>query len=158
MEKCVFVFEQVVYFIRKRSSVMVKITSTKNKDILKGTNAADTLIVKHSQVTVDAGKGKDRINVNSGSKHKVYGEAGNDTIIVAAKAGSGSKFYGDDAKNKLTGKDTFTINGGKKNYFYGGKGVDTFNVNGGSTNYRDWQDQYRDRCCKRFQCFQKQYW
>ena len=101
----------------------------------KGTNAADVLTVKHSQVTVNAGKGNDKINVNSGSSHKIYGEAGNDTIIVASKAGSGSKIYGDDAKNKLTGKDTFTINGGKKNYFYGGKGVDTFNVNAGTTNY-----------------------
>ena len=114
---------------------MAKKTSVKNKSTLAGTNAADVLTVKHTQVTVNAGKGNDKINVNSGSSHKIYGEAGNDTIIVAAKAGSGSKFYGDDAKNKLTGKDTFTINGGKKNYFYGGKGVDTFNVNGGTTNY-----------------------
>ena len=114
---------------------MAKRTSVKNKSTLPGTKAADTLTVKHSQVTVIAGAGKDRINVNSGSKHKIYGEAGNDTIVIAAKAGSGSTIYGDDAKNKLTGKDTSTINGGKKNYFYGGKGVDTFNVNGGSTNY-----------------------
>ena len=114
---------------------MAKKSSTKNKSILAGTKAADTLTVKHTQVTVNAGAGKDRINVNSGSKHKIYGEAGNDTIVIAAKAGSGSKIYGDDAKGKLTGKDTFTINGGKKNYFYGGKGVDTFNVNGGTTNY-----------------------
>ena len=114
---------------------MAKKTSTKNKDILKGTNAADVLTVKHTQVTVNAGKGNDKINVNGGSSHKIYGEAGNDTIIVAAKAGSGSKFYGDDAKGKVTGNDTFKINGGKKNYFYGGKGVDTFNVNGGTTNY-----------------------
>ncbi len=114
---------------------MANKTSTKNKSALTGTNAADTLTVKHTQVTVKAGAGKDRINVNSGSGHKIYGEGGNDTIVVAAKAGSGSKIYGDDAKNKLTGNDTFTISGGKKNTFYGGKGVDTFNVNGGSTNY-----------------------
>jgi Ca2+-binding RTX toxin-like protein len=114
---------------------MAKRTSAKSKSTLAGTNAADVLTVKHSQVTVKAGKGNDKINVNNGSSHKIYGETGNDTIIVAAKAGSSSKVYGDDAKNKLTGRDTFTINGGKKNYFYGGKGVDTFNVNGGSTNY-----------------------
>ena len=114
---------------------MAKKTSVKNKSTLTGTKAADVFTVKHSQVTVNAGAGRDRVNVNRGSGHKIYGEAGNDTIIVAAKAGSGSKFYGDDAKNKLTGKDTFTINGGKKNCFYGGKGVDTFNVNGGTTNY-----------------------
>ena len=114
---------------------MAKKSSTKNKSALIGTNSADVLTVKHTQVTVNAGKGNDKININSGSSHKIYGEAGNDTIIVAAKAGSGSKFYGDDAKGKLTGKDTFTINGGKKNYFYGGKGVDTFKINGGSTNY-----------------------
>ena len=110
-------------------------SSTKNKSTLTGTSVADTLTVKHTQVTVNAGKGNDKINVNSGSSHKIYGEAGNDTIVIAAKAGSGLKVYGDDASNKLTGNDTFTINGGKKNYFYGGKGVDTFNVNGGSTNY-----------------------
>ena len=114
---------------------MAKKSSTKNKSALKGTNSADVLTVKHTQVTVNAGKGNDKINVNSGSSHKIYGEVGNDTIIVAAKAGSGSKIYGDDVKGKLTGKDTFTINGGKKNYFYGGKGVDTFKINGGSTNY-----------------------
>ncbi len=114
---------------------MAKKTSTRNRSTLTGTKAADTLTVKHTQVTVKAGAGKDRINVNSGSSHKIYGEAGNDTIIIAAKAGSGSKIYGDDASNKLTGNDTFTISGGKKNYFYGGKGVDTFNVNGGTTNY-----------------------
>ena len=114
---------------------MAKKTSTRNRSTLTGTKAADTLTVKHTQVTVKAGAGKDRINVNSGSSHKIYGEASNDTIIIAAKAGSGSKIYGDDASNKLTGNDMFTISGGKKNYFYGGKGVDTFNVNGGTTNY-----------------------
>ena len=114
---------------------MAKRTSIKNKDILKGTNAADVLTVKHSQVTVNAGKGNDKINVNSGSKHRIYGDAGKDTITVGAKAGTGMKVYGDDAKGKLTGNDTFNINGGKKNYFYGGKGVDTFNVNAGTTNY-----------------------
>lgn len=113
---------------------MAKKSSTKNKSILAGNKAADTLTVKHTQVTVNAGAGKDRINVNSGSKHKIYGEAGNDTIVIAAKAGSGSKIYGDDAKGKLTGKDMFTINGGKKNYFYGGKGDDELIGQGG----KDW--------------------
>ena len=59
---------------------MAKKTSTKNKDILKGTNAADVLTIKHSQVTVNAGKGNDKINVNSGSSHKIYGEAGEEGI------------------------------------------------------------------------------
>ncbi len=114
---------------------MAKMTSVKNKSKLAGTNAADVLTVKHTQITVNAGKGNDKINVKSGAGHKIYGEAGNEMIVIAAKAGAGSKVYGDDAKGKLTGKDTFTINGGKKNYFYGGKGVDTFKINGGSTNY-----------------------
>ena len=114
---------------------MAKRTSTKNKTTLNGTNAADTLTVKHSQITVNAGKGNDKINVTKGSSHKIYGEAGKDTITIGAKAGSGTKIYGDDAKNKLTGNDTFNINGGKKNYFYGGKGTDTFNINGGTSNY-----------------------
>lgn len=114
---------------------MSKKTSVKNKTTLKGTNVADTLTVKHQQITVNAGKGQDKININSGSKHKIYGEAGNDIISIGVKAGSGSKIYGDDAKNKLTGNDTFNINGGKKNYLYGGKGKDTFNINGGTSNY-----------------------
>ena len=116
---------------------MSKKTSVKNKTTLKGTNVADTLTVKHQQITVNAGKGQDKININSGSKHKIYGEAGNDIISIGVKAGSGSKIYGDDAKNKLTGNDTFNINGGKKNYLYGGKGKDTFNINGGTSNYLD---------------------
>ena len=113
---------------------MAKKSSIKNKSILEGTKAADVLTVKHNEITVTAGKGKDKINVNSGSKHKIYGEAGNDIITVKSK-GTGMKVYGDDAKSKLTGKDTFNINGGKKNSFYGGKGADTFNINGGTTNY-----------------------
>ena len=109
-------------------------TSIKNNSTLTGTDVADTLTVKHQQVTVKAGKGNDKIYVNKGSTHKVYGEAGKDTITVKS-TGTGMKIYGDDAKSKLTGNDTFNINGGKKNYYYGGKGVDTFNVNGGTTNY-----------------------
>ena len=114
---------------------MAKKTSTKNKDILKGTISADVLTVKHSQVTVNAGKGNDKINVTKGSRHKIVGEAGNDTIVIAAKAGSGSKICGDDVKSRLKGNDAFNIKGGKKNYFYGGKGADTFTVNGGTVNY-----------------------
>lgn len=114
---------------------MAKKSSTKNKDVLKGTNVADVLTVKHSQVTVNAGKGNDTINVTKGSKHNIYGEAGKDTITIGAKAGTGMKVYGDDAKGKLTGNDTFNINGGKKNYFYGGKGADIFNIYGGTTNH-----------------------
>ena len=113
---------------------MAKKSSIKNKSILEGTKAADVLTVKHNEITVTAGKGKDKINVNSGSKHKIYGEAGNDIITVKSK-GNGMKVYGDDAKSKLTGKDTFNVNGGKKNTFYGGKGADTFNINGGTSNY-----------------------
>ena len=113
---------------------MAKKSSTKNKSTLLGTASADVLTVKHSQVTVNAGKGNDTINVTKGSSHKIYGEAGKDTITVKSTS-TGMKIYGDDAKSKLTGNDTFNINAGKKNYFYGGKGADTFNVNGGNTNY-----------------------
>ena len=113
---------------------MAKKSSTKNKSTLLGTASADVLTVKHSQVTVNAGKGNDTIIITKGSSHKIYGEAGKDTITVKS-TGTGMKVYGDDAKGKLTGNDTFNINGGKKNTFYGGKGVDTFNVNAGTTNY-----------------------
>ena len=116
---------------------MAKLSSTKNNSPLKGTNSADTLTVKHSQITVKAGKGNDTVIVNKGSKHKIYGEAGNDKITIAktVKTNTGMKVYGDDANNKLSGKDKFVINAGKKNYFYGGKGTDTFTVNGGTSNY-----------------------
>ena len=113
---------------------MAKKSSIKNKSTLLGTASADVLTVKHSQVTVNAGKGNDTINVTKGSSHKIYGEAGKDTITVKS-TGTGMRIYGDDAKGTLTGNDTFNINAGKKNYYYGGKGVDTFNINGGTTNY-----------------------
>ncbi len=110
---------------------MAKKSSTKNKSTLKGTNSADTLTVKHSQITVTAGKGNDGIYVNKGSAHRIYGEAGND-IITVKSTGTGMRVYGDDAKSKLTGNDTFNIYGGKSNYYYGGKGSDVFNVRGGT--------------------------
>ncbi len=113
---------------------MAKISSITNKSTVTGTKAADVLTVKHSRVTVNAGKGKDKITVSSGSKHRIYSEAGNDIITVKARTGSGSKIYGDDEKGKVKGKDKFNINSGKRNYFYGGKGADTFTINGGSGN------------------------
>ena len=114
---------------------MANKSSKKNKSKLPGTPDADVLTIKHQQITVNAGKGNDKINVNKGSKHKIYGEAGKDTITIGTKAGSGMKVFGDDAKSKLTGNDTFNISGGKNNYFYGGKGVDTFNIKGGTGNF-----------------------
>ncbi len=114
---------------------MAQRTSKKNGTTLNGTNANDTLTVKHAKITVNGLKGVDTINITKGANHKVYGGIGNDKITVGKSAGSGSKIYGDDAKSKLTGNDKFFINGGKKNYFYGGKGTDTFTVNAGSSNY-----------------------
>ena len=116
---------------------MAKISSTKNNIPLKGSINNDTITVKHTQIAVTANKGNDRINVNKGSKHTIYGEAGNDTVTIAktVKTNTGMKVYGDDKKNKLTGNDTFNISGGKKNSFYGGKGTDIFYVNAGTSNY-----------------------
>ena len=114
---------------------MAKRTSTKNGTTLKGTSAADTLTVKHEQITVTAGKGKDTINVTKGSKHYIYGEAGADKITIGKSAGSGMRIFGGNKKFTLADKDRFIINGGKKNYFYGGKGADTFTINAGTTNY-----------------------
>ena len=114
---------------------MAKKTITGNKDSYEGTNAADTLIVQGSKNTVKAGKGKDKITIYSGSGHRVYGEAGVDTITVGRKAGSGNKIFGDDAKNKISANDKIVINGGKKNYIYGGKGNDTITINAGKKNY-----------------------
>ena len=114
---------------------MAKRTSKRNSTTLNGTNANDTLTVKHTKITVNGLKGVDTINITKGSSHKVYGGAGNDKITAGKIVGTGSKIYGYDAKSKLSGNDKFTINGGKKNYFYGGKGTDTFTVNAGSSNY-----------------------
>ncbi|SDC32346.1 Hemolysin-type calcium-binding repeat-containing protein [Succiniclasticum ruminis] len=121
---------------------------------VKGTTKVDKFTVNASNVIVVTGKktstnkisknGKNRIygaaakdtfTVKSGKLNYIYGDAGNDTITVTSKIGSGNRIYGDDAKDKVSGNDTFNINVGSKNYFYGGKGVDTFNVNGGTTNY-----------------------
>ena len=121
---------------------------------VKGTTKVDKFTVNASNVIVVTGKktstnkisknGKNRIygaaakdtfTVKGGKLNYIYGDAGNDTITVTSKIGSGNRIYGDDAKDKVSGNDTFNINVGSKNYFYGGKGVDTFNVNGGTTNY-----------------------
>ena len=121
---------------------------------VKGTAKVDSFTVNASSVIVVTGKksstkkiskngknkiygaaAKDTFTVKGGKLNYIYGDAGNDTITVTSKIGSGNRIYGDDANNKISGNDTFNINGGSKNYFYGGKGTDTFNVNGGSTNY-----------------------
>ena len=115
--------------------------------IITGTNAADTITVKESDVTVNAGLGNDSININSGSRNKVRGQqdndtltvnggsnsfiwggSGSDTIAVNSGIGTGNKIYGEaDA-------DTITVNGGSGNYINGGGGVDIITFNGGSKN------------------------
>ena len=108
---------------------------TKNVTV-KALAGNDTVTIKKgSSATVYGGAGGDKISVNKGSKHAIYGEAGADTIIVGKNAGSGLKVYGGNEKFTLKEKDKFVINGGNKNYFYGGKGVDTFTVNAGKNNY-----------------------
>ena len=115
--------------------------------IINGTNAADTITVKESDVIVNAGFGNDSINVISGSRNKVSGQqdddtmtisggsnstflggSGKDTFKIEAGIGSGNKIYGE------AGEDTMTINGGTGNYINGGGGVDSITFNGGSKN------------------------
>ena len=104
-------------------------SSVKNKSTLTGTNAADVLTVKHSEVTVKAGKGNDKITVSKGAGNVLYGGAGADTITIGKSAGIGNMVYGDAGNDtvKVSTKFGVTINGGAGNdTFTGGKGNDTF--------------------------------
>ena len=108
---------------------MAKKSSINNKSTLKGTNAADVLTVKHSQVTVTAGKGNDKITVSKGANNVLHGNAGADRITLGKSAGKGNKVYGDAGNDtiKVNGKYGAIIDGGAGNdKLYGGKGNDTF--------------------------------
>ena len=113
-------------------------SSTKNKSTLTGTNAADVLTVKHSQVTVKAGKGNDKITVSKGASNVLYGGAGADTITIGKSAGKGNKVYGDAGNDtiKVNTKYGVTIDGGAGNdKIYGGKGDDTFTGGAGKDTF-----------------------
>lgn len=122
--------------INKNGTSKADVIEITKKVTVKALAGNDTVTIKTgSGATVYGGAGVDKIYANAGSSHKIYGEAGADTITIGKSAGTGLKVYGGNAKFTLTDKDNFVINGGKKNYLYGGKGVDTFTVNAGSSNY-----------------------
>lgn len=122
--------------INKNGTSKADVIEITKKVTVKALAGNDKVTIKSgSGATVYGGAGVDKIYANAGSNHKIYGEAGADTITIGKSAGTGLKVYGGNAKFTLSDKDSFVINGGKKNYFYGGKGVDTFTVNAGSSNY-----------------------
>ena len=122
--------------INKNGTSKADVIEITKKVTVKALAGNDKVTIKSgSGATVYGGAGVDKIYANAGSNHKIYGEAGADTITIGKSAGTGLKVYGGNAKFTLSDKDSFVINGGKKNYFYGGKGVDTFTVNAGTNNY-----------------------
>ncbi len=89
------------------------------------TDNADTVKLKGKYNTVLARKGNDVITVSAGTRHIIYGEAGNDTIVVKKGAGTGNKIYGN------AGNDTIkALESTKKITIYGGDGTDI--IYGGS--------------------------
>ena len=93
---------------------------------LDSTGIIDVIKVYGNGNTVKARKGNDQVTVYKGKNHKIYGEAGKDTITVASTAGTGNKLYGG------AGNDTIKIQGGSKVYAYGNAGNDTITVSGGN--------------------------
>ena len=82
---------------------------------ITGTNAANTITVTESDVSVYAGAGNDTITVSGGSRVIVHGEGGNDTIDVLKNAGTGNKLYGDDGDDTITATEnsnSITVYGG----------------------------------------------
>ena len=75
-----------------------------------GTPKADKLTVKGNRNTVSGAKGNDTIILSSGTGHKFYGRAGNDTFVIT-KDSTGTavvKDYGNSKGNK----DKLKISGG----------------------------------------------
>lgn len=121
--------------INKNGSSKVDVIEITKKVTVKAFSGNDKVTVKKgSGAIVYGGAGSDKIYVNAGSSQKIYGEAGADTITIGKSTGSGLRVYGGNTKYTLTDKDSFVINGGTKNYFYGGKGMDTFTINAGTSN------------------------
>ena len=105
-----------------------KITKSNQKDV-KGSNSTsiiDVIKVYGNNNTVRAQDGNDQITVYKGKDHKLYGDAGNDTITVTKNAATGIKVYGG------AGNDTIKIKGGSGVYAYGNAGNDKFTVSGGN--------------------------
>ena len=110
-----------------------------SSNYIYGGNDKDTITIaatmKGTKNSIYGDAGVDTIKVLGGSSNNIYGGADGDKITVSG--GSKNKIYGDDAKGKVTGKDSFTVSGGNSNYIYGGNGVDTINVtaNAATGNY-----------------------
>ncbi len=95
-----------------------------------GTPKPDKVTITGQRNTFYAKAGNDIIDIKKGTTLTSYGEKGNDTITVAAKA-KDAKIYGG------AGVDVLTINGkgNSGSYAYGGAGNDKIYIKGGSFNY-----------------------
>lgn len=126
---------------------VIKITDNSTTNYAYGgTPKPDKVTITGQFNTFYAKGGNDIIDIKKGATLTAYGEKGNDTITVAAKA-KNAKIYGGAGVDVLTingngnsgssafggaGNDKIYIKGGSFNYAYGEAGNDNIYVTGGS--------------------------
>lgn len=126
---------------------VIKITDNSTTNYaFGGTPKPDKVTITGQRNTFYAKAGNDIIDIKKGSTLTAYGDKGNDTITVAAKA-KDAKIYGGAGVDVLTingkgnsgssafggaGNDKIYIKGGSFNYAYGETGNDKIYVTGGS--------------------------